>query len=83
VAPCCCHQDRRTPARPGGTVEPAGQRRSDCAADRHRPDAGVTLGPILVAPAEAAGVIADVDDLDASTVQIDAAGAKAEQLAAA
>ena len=64
-------------------MEPAGQRRCDRAGTGTRTDASVALGPILVAGAELAGVVAHLDDLDAPPLQVHAAGAQAEQLAAA
>jgi hypothetical protein len=55
----------------------------DLLAHRHHADAGRALGLGLEAAAEPAGLVADLDDLDAPQLRVDAAAAKPEQLAAA
>jgi hypothetical protein len=64
-------------------VQPPCERLCYRVGEWHQADAGVALGPVLVAGAEPAGVVAHLDNLDASPLLVHAAGAQAEQLAAA
>jgi hypothetical protein len=64
-------------------IQAPGHRGSDRLSHRHRPDAGVALGPILVARPEPAGVIAHVHDLDPPGLQVHAPRPQAKQLPAA
>jgi hypothetical protein len=61
-------------------IEAPGHRSGNRLGHRHRPDARVALGPVLVARPEPAGVIAHVDDLDPPGIQVDAPCSQAEQL---
>src|SRR5215204_571222 len=66
----------------GASVEPPRQGLGHRASERHQADARVALGPVLVAGAEPAGVVAHIDDLNSTPLQVHAASAQAEQLAA-
>jgi hypothetical protein len=67
----------------GAAGELAGDRLTDPMAHRHHSDDGQGLGFGLEAAAEPAGLIADLDDLDAAELGEDPATAQAQQLAAA
>jgi hypothetical protein len=66
-----------------GGGELAGDGLPDLLAHGHHADAGRALGLGLEAAAEPAGLIADLDDLDAPQLWVDAAATQPEQLAAA
>src|SRR5215217_8931063 len=68
---------------PGAGGELAADGLADLLAHRHHADAGRALGLGLEAAAEPAGLIADLDDLDAPQLRVDAAAAQPEQLTAA
>jgi hypothetical protein len=68
---------------PGAGGELAADGLVDLLAHRHDADAGRALGLGLEAAAEPAGLIADLDDLDAPQLWEDAAAAQPEQFAAA
>src|SRR5215213_6550355 len=68
---------------PGADGELAGDGLADLLAHRHHADAGRALGLGLEAAAEAAGLVADLDHLDAAQLGVDAAAAQPQQLAAA
>jgi hypothetical protein len=78
------------PPGPGRPGRRAGRRRGlaadglvDLVAHRHHADASQALGFGLEAAAEPAGLVADLDDLDAPQLGVDAAATQPEQLAAA
>jgi hypothetical protein len=60
--------------------ELAGDGLGDLTGERDDANAGGALGPVLVAAAELAGFIADLQDLQAPGGQVDPVGAQAEQL---
>ena len=60
--------------------ELAGDGVGDLAGERDDADAGGALGPVLVAAAELAGLVADLEDLQAPGGEVDPVGAQAEQL---
>jgi hypothetical protein len=60
--------------------ELAGDSGGDLGGERYDADAGGALGPVLVAAAELAGLIADLQDLQTPAGQVDPVGAQAEQL---
>ena len=60
--------------------ELAGDGVGDLAGERDDADAGGALGPVLVAAAELASLVADLEDLQAPGGEVDPVGAQAEQL---